>query len=95
MKLKSKLFVAGSFAIAGIGLMPSAASAGKPANQACLGQTDSALASDQPFPGAFGHGVVGFAQAPDGSPGLGNGIQAVQAGVVPDAVVPNTCNDPT
>jgi hypothetical protein len=93
MKLKSKLFVAGSFALAGIALVPSAASAGKPANQACLGQTDSALASDQPFPGAFGHAVTGFAQDPNGRPGLGDGIQAMLAGAVPDFVVPNTCND--
>jgi hypothetical protein len=37
---------------------------------------------------------VGFAQDPNlPPPGLGDGIQALQAGVVPDEVVPNTCND--
>ena len=68
------------------------ASAAQPANQACLGESLSALATTQPAPGAFGAGVVGFAQAPDGQPGLGDGIQALQAGQVPNAVLPNTCN---
>ena len=79
--------------LAVLGLTTGVADARKPANQACLGRDLSALATTQPFPGAFGGGVVGFAQAPDGQPGLGNGIQALQAGAVPDAVVPNTCND--
>ena len=63
------------------------AAAAEPANQACIGESFSALAG----PG-FGQGVVEFAQQP-GKPGLGDGIQALQAGVVPDFVVPNTCND--
>ena len=51
------------------------------------------LATTQPFPGAFGAGVVGVAQDPNlRPPGLGDGIQAPQAGQVPDEVVPNTCN---
>jgi hypothetical protein len=38
--------------------------------------------------------VVGFAQDPNlPPPGLGDGIQALQAGQVPDDLVPNTCND--
>ena len=69
------------------------ADAGKPANQACHGESISALASNQPAPGAFGAAVVGFAQAPHDRPGLGDGIQALHAGDVPDEVVPNTCND--
>ena len=69
------------------------AGAGKPVNQACLGESLSALASNQPAPGAFGQGVRSFAQDPAPPPGLGAGIQALQAGMVPDAVVPNTCND--
>lgn len=69
------------------------AGAGKPANRACVGESFSALATDQPFPGAFGSGVRGFAQDPNlPPPGLGDGLQALQAGVVPDVVVPNTCN---
>jgi hypothetical protein len=71
-----------------------AAGAGQPATQACVGQSLSALATTQPAPGAFGAGVVGFAQDPNlPPPGLGDGIQALQAGQVPDEVVPNTCND--
>jgi hypothetical protein len=70
------------------------ASAGEPAVQACVGESLSALATDQPDPGAFGAGVVGFAQDPNlPPPGLGDGLQALQAGLVPDEVVPNTCND--
>ena len=54
----------------------------------------SALATNQPAPGAFGAGIRGFAQDPTlPPPGLGDGIQALQAGVVPDEVVLNTCND--
>jgi hypothetical protein len=69
------------------------AGAGQPSNQACVGQSLSALASDQPAPGAFGQGVRSFAQDPTTRPGLGDGIQALQGGFVPDEVVPNTCND--
>jgi hypothetical protein len=70
------------------------ASAGEPVNQACIGESLSGLATTQPFPGAFGAGVVGFAQDPNlPPPGLGDGIQALQAGLVPDEAVPNTCND--
>jgi hypothetical protein len=48
---------------------------------------------NQPAPGSFGSGVVGVAQAPDGRPGLGDGINALAAGAVPDEVVENTCDD--
>jgi hypothetical protein len=75
------------------GITLGAAGAAEPANQACIGESLSALATTQPAPGAFGQGVRGFAQDPMTPPGLGDGIQALQAGVVPDAVVPNTCND--
>ena len=80
---------------AGITLASSnGAGAGEPANQACVGDSLSALATTQPFPGAFGAAVAGFAQDPNlPPPGLGDGIQALQAGLVPDDVVPNTCND--
>ena len=69
------------------------AGAGQPNNQACVGESLSVLASDQPGPGEFGQAVTEFAQAPDGF-GLGNNIQFLQAGLVPDTLVPNTCNDP-
>ena len=70
-----------------------AAGAGTPRTHACVGQSLSALASTQPAPGAFGQAVRSFAQDPMTAPGLGDGIQALQAGAVPDTVVPNTCND--
>jgi hypothetical protein len=70
------------------------AGAAEPNNQACVGESLSVLASNQPAPGAFGQAVVGFAQFPVGQPGLGDAIQALQAGVVPDNIVPNTCNNP-
>jgi len=90
---KSRLIVTAGFAICGIWLMPSAASAGEPAVQACVGTSLSALATNQAVAGGFGQGVRGFAQAPGTRhPGLGDGIQNLQAGFIPDAVVPNTCN---
>lgn len=69
------------------------AGAGKPANRACVGESLSALASNQQVPGGFGAAVVGFAQDPQSPPGLGDGIQVFQAGFVDDEIVPNTCND--
>jgi hypothetical protein len=93
MGLKSRLYVAAGIVVGGIGLMAPGASAGEPVVQACHGESISALASTQPAPGVFGAGVVGFAQAPDGQPGLGDGIAALHAGLVPDEVVPNSCND--
>ena len=70
-----------------LGLFALPAAAAEPANRACIGESFSALAG----PG-FGQGVVSFAQQ-SGKPGLGDGIQALQAGLVADPVVPNTCND--
>ena len=66
---------------------------GAPVVQACVGTTFSTAAANLP-PGDLGAVVAGFAQAPDTFlPGLGDGIQEIQAGVVPDEVAPNTCND--
>jgi hypothetical protein len=80
-------FVAAAASVGG------AAEAGRPNNTGCYGESISTLAKNQASPGGFGAGVVGFAQAPDGHPGLGDGVQALQAGLVGDDVVPNTCND--
>ena len=93
-----RVFVALSISLlAALGFNTGVAGAGEPVNPACYGESISALATEQPFPGAFGGAVVGFAQAPPDEflplPGLGDGVQAVQAGLVPDEVVPNTCND--
>ena len=84
-----RFFVLSVTVLTVLGLSTGVAAAGQPANQACLGQTDSALATSQENPGDFGQGVVSFAQPG----GLGGGIQLLQAGLVPDEVVPNTCND--
>ena len=84
------LALAGAIGVA----VASPASAGPPRRQACIGTGFRALATDQPAPGAFGHGVGSFAKAPNTAhPGLGDGIQALQAGLVPDDLVENTCND--
>ena len=66
---------------------------GRPRRQGCYGASISALASNQATPGGFGAAVVAFAQGADGRPGLGDGVQLLQAGLVADDVVPNTCND--
>jgi hypothetical protein len=80
--------VAGSLVI-GAG----AAGAATPVSQGCVGSTVSnlsAVAHDAGIP--YGQLIVGFAQDPFSRPGLGDGIQQLQAGLVPDEVVPNTCN---
>jgi hypothetical protein len=79
--------IGGGVGVAGAGV----AGAAEPNNQACVGESLSGLATTVPPPG-FGQGVVGFAQDPSGQ-GLGDAIQLLQAGVVPDFIVPNTCND--
>ena len=88
-----RLFIVFSISLlAALGLNTGVAGASKPADQACVGESLSALAIGSQ--GGFGAGVVGFAQNPNlPPPGLGDAIQALQAGVVPDEVVPNTCND--
>lgn len=81
---------AGIAIVSGLFALPTDAAA--PANQACVGQSLSALAG----PG-FGQAIVFFAQVGgpvNTQPGLGDGIQLLQAGAVPDQVVPNTCNNP-
>jgi len=70
------------------GLFALPADAAEPANQACVGKSLSALAG----PG-FGQGIVSFAQGGP-FPGLGGGMQLLQAGAIPDEVVPNICNNP-
>ena len=76
-----------------IGALAAPASAAKPANQACVGESLSALATNQPSNGSFGAGARGLAQDPTTAPGLGDFVQAGQAGLVSDDVLPNTCND--
>jgi ABC-type phosphate transport system permease subunit len=69
------------------------AGASRPVLQACVGTTFSTAAANLP-PGDVGALISDFAQAPDTAhPGLGDGIQELQAGLVPDEVAVNTCND--
>jgi len=63
------------------------ASAAKPVVQGCVGQTFSQAGAHP-----LGQLIKQFAQSPDGQPGLGDGIQTLQAGQLPDEVAPNTCN---
>jgi hypothetical protein len=88
-----RLFVVLSISLlAALGLNTEVAGASKPANQACVGESLSALASNQQVPGGFGQAVSGFARDPV-LPSLGVEFQNLQAGVIPDEFVPNTCND--
>jgi hypothetical protein len=75
-----------------VGALAAPASAAKPANHACVGESLSTLATSQTAPGEFGAAASGFAQDPNGRPGLGDLVQAGQAGLIPDEVLPNTCN---
>jgi hypothetical protein len=70
-----------------------AVQAAEPVSQACLGESFSSLASSGP---GFGQGVKFFVNNPgpfNTHPGIGEGIEAIQAGLVPDFAVLNTCND--
>jgi hypothetical protein len=88
-----RLFIVLSISLlAALGVNTGVAGASKPANQACVGKSLSTLASNQPVPGAFGQAVSGFARDPM-LPSLGVELQNLQAGVIPDEIVPNTCND--
>jgi hypothetical protein len=68
-------------------LSGSIALAGQPNNQACLGHDASGYAQGG---SAFGGFVSSVAT---GSQGIGDAIQAHLAGLVPDSVLPNSCND--
>jgi hypothetical protein len=74
-----------------------------------LGAAAPALAAQPTLQGCLGESVAGGAQAvhpygglvssvakatgPGNRPGVGDEVQAIQAGNVPDVVFPNTCND--
>jgi len=88
-----RFLIATGIAFVTVASVAGAVDARTPANRGCYGESISALASDQAVPGGFGAAVVGFAQAPDERPGLGDGVQLLQAGDVGDEVVVNSCND--
>ena len=83
--MKSLKIIAASSLVAT--LLPLAALAAKPANQACLGKDFSGYAQTfQPFGQALlGLGVI--------EGGLGDEVQLHQAGLIPDVVLPNSCNN--
>ncbi len=61
--------------------------AAQPNNQACLGEDVSGYAQGG---SAFGGLISGLASTTDG---IGADVQAHLAGLVPDEVIPNSCND--
>ena len=58
----------------------------RPSNQACFGHDVSGLAQAGADFGAF----VSTGARTTG--GMGDDVQALQAGLIPDEVLPNTCN---
>ena len=68
---------------------PVAARAARPAVRACVGHSLSAVASAST---QFGQFVSSTARDPTDHPGIGDAVQALQAGQVPDSAFPNTCN---
>lgn len=79
-----------------LGVGATAAGASEPVIHDCVGTTFSehSQLARVGGPGTFGDLVSDFAQAPGTEhPGLGDGIQLVQAGLVPDTVAGNACND--
>jgi hypothetical protein len=69
------------------------AGASQPVVQACIGTTFSQGAHATHAEGVpFGQVIVPFAQDLEPNFGVG-GIQPLQAGLVPDEIAVNTCND--
>jgi hypothetical protein len=87
-----KSIIAGALAAAVTSVTVGSASAAQPRVQACIGTTSSANAQ---FLGGVGEVRSGFATDQDGfgGPGFGAEMQVLQAGLVPDFIAPNTCND--
>jgi hypothetical protein len=83
--------------MAGATFAPAGATfAGPPDPPNCLGKFFSFGAGDRP-PGLIGEGATFYAKFPDeldGQPGLGVHLQLHQAGLVPDFILPNFCDDP-
>jgi hypothetical protein len=82
-----RLFSAVALAGLLVGAVAVPVSAAKPNNQACLGHDVSGYAQTG---SAFGAFVAGLATS---TTGLGDEAQLFLAGLLPDSVMPNTCND--
>lgn len=65
------------------------AQAATPTKHGCFGASVSALAAPSR---PFGDFVSDTARNPEDAPGVGDAVQLVQAGNVPDAAFPNACN---
>ena len=91
MNIKKILAGAGASAILlSASALPALAT--QPANQACLGEDFSGYAKDlRPLGQVLTSFEVGGTPIIDG--GLGDEVQNHLAGLVPDAVIPNSCND--
>jgi hypothetical protein len=61
--------------------------AGQPANHACLGQTIKSAAAARADFGAF------VAAGARDTRGVGDEVQSILAGQIPDEAFPNACND--
>ncbi len=99
--IKKLITIGTSAVIFAVSTVPAFAAA--PAVQACLGHDISGFAREgQTLPADFefssGSGWGGFISSvagstgADGKFGVSGEIQAHQAGLVPDAVIPNSCN---
>jgi hypothetical protein len=96
-KLQRLSGLASIFALAAIAALtavfPTPASTGhlafaaQPSNQACLGHDLSGYAQGGSLFGDFINGLA------SGTQGIGNEIQLHLGGLVPDTVIPNSCND--
>jgi hypothetical protein len=90
--MKALRCVVGTAAVAvGTLAISTTAGASTPVVTGCVGVTFSDAAHGS-VRGSFGQTIRGFAQAPDERRGLGDGIQQVQAGQIPDDVAVNACN---
>ncbi len=88
-KVLAVLLVSG---VAALALAGGGALAAKPAVQGCLGASVRWHATTEGAGGGFGHFVADTARDKAFGPGVGEEVQAVQAGEVPDADFENTCN---
>ena len=82
----STALVFGAFAFGGTAL------AARPVSQACLGASVSSAAQNIPDYGAVVSGAA-RASGADNRVGIGDDVQFIQSGEVPDEIFPNTCND--
>ena len=91
MKRIRRLFLAGVFVGVIAVATVSPVLAAKPADRACVGETFSAVV--EPGIGQLAATVAMEADFEGDRPGLGQELQILQSGAVPDAIFANTCND--